>query len=262
MTASTVAASQHTVAPLPAGDPPEPLTGSPRAVVVFSDVACPWATVVVLRLRGARAALGLTGDLAIVHLAHPLELVHDHPLARRIIDAEVPVCAAATPDFGWSTWQGRLDEYPVSSLLAAEAVQAARRQSEAAAEELDVELRAALFVRSRCITLRHEVLDAARRCPTVDLDRLAHDLDRGVARAAVSRQSRAARAGAADCSGHVVLPDGRGSCNPGVTTSWIGPPMPGGAPRLEHDDPSVYLDLVRTAAGGDHDRADRDPRDA
>lgn len=252
--------TQHADGPVPAGDPPEPLTGSPRAVVVLSDVACPWATVVVLRLRGARATLGLTDELPLVHLAHPLELVHDHPLARRIIDAEVPVCAAAMPDFGWSLWQGRLDEYPVSSLLAIEAVQAARRQSEVAAEELDVELRAALFVRSRCITLRHEVLAAARRCPTVDLDRLEDDLDRGVARAAVTRQSRAARTGAAACSGYIVLPDGRGWCNPGVTTSWIGPPMPAGAPRLDRDDPSVYLDLVRSAAGDDHDRTDRDHR--
>jgi predicted DsbA family dithiol-disulfide isomerase len=261
-TAAPPTGDQHPGEAAAAGEPPEPVSGSRRAVVVFSDIACPWATVVVLRLRGARAALGLTGELPLVHLAHPLELVHDHPLARRIIDAEVPVCASATPDFGWSLWQGRLDEYPVSSLLAIEAVQAARRQSEAAAEELDVELRAALFVRSRCITLRHEVLAAARRCPTVDLDRLEHDLDRGVARAAVSRQSRAARAGAAACSGYVVLPDGRGWCNPGVTTSWIGPPLPAGTPRLERDDPSVYLDLVRGAAADEVDPTDRDHRDA
>ncbi|MEX2551368.1 MAG: hypothetical protein WD638_14195 [Nitriliruptoraceae bacterium] len=227
--------------------------------MVFSDIACPWATVVVLRLRAAREALGLADELPIVHLAHPLELEHDHPLSRRIIDAEVTACAAATPDFGWSLWQGRLDEYPVSSLLAVEAVQAARHQCEAAAEELDVELRAAFFVRSRCITLRHEVLAAADRCPTLDADRLGHDLDRGIARAAVSRQARAARQGAATCSGYVVLPDARGWCNPGVNTSWIGPPMPKGTPRVDRDDPSIYHDLVRAAAG-DPDQADRDHR--
>ncbi len=238
-------------------DPPEPLAGAPSALVVFSDVACPWATVVVLRLHAAREELDAGSELPIVHLAHPLELVHDRPLARRIIDAEVPACASATPDFGWSLWQGRLDEYAVSSLLAVEAVQAARRQSEHAAEDLDLALRDALFVRSRCITLRHEVLTAARRCPSVDAERLAEDLDRGVARAAVMRQYRAARGGAAPCSGFVVLPDGSGWCNPGVTTSWVGPPMPRGAPRIERDDPSLYRDLVRAAAQSGPDQCDR-----
>lgn len=116
------APSTGQVAPSPR--PSEPLTGSPGAVVVFSDVA------------------------------HPLELLHDHPLPRRIIDAEIPVCASVTPRFGWSLWQGRLDEYPVTSLLAAQAVQAARRQSEPAAVELDLALRRAFFVQSRCISVR------------------------------------------------------------------------------------------------------------
>jgi hypothetical protein len=169
-------------------------------------------------------------------------------LMRRIVDAEVVACATATPDFGWSLWQSRLDEYPVTSLPALEAVQAARRQSEAAAEELDLALRTALFVRSRCISLRHEVLAAAGECPSVDVDRLAADLDAGVARPAVVRQSAAARSGAATCSGYVVLPDGTGWCNPGVETSWLGPRMPRGTPTVEADDPDVYRELVATAA--------------
>ncbi len=230
-------------------DPPEPLTGQPGTLVLFSDIACPWATVVVLRLRDARAALGLDGTLPILHLAHPLELLHEQPLTRRVIDAEIPICAAATPGFGWSLWQGRLDEYPTSSLLAVEAVQAARRQSEAAAEELDLALRTALFVRSRCITLRHEILAAAQRCPALDVDRLQHDLDHGVARAAVTRQGAAARAGAASCTGEVVLPDGTAHCNPGVQSDWLGPRLPRGVPVVQRDDPAVYRRLVASAAG-------------
>lgn len=229
--------------------PPEPLGGATGAIVLFSDLACPWATVVALRLRAARSDLGFDGRLPIVHLAHSLELLLDRALARRVIDAEIPLCAAAAPSFGWSVWQGRLDEYPVSTLLALEAVQAARRQSEEAAEHLDLALRTALFVESRCITMRHEVLRAARGCCGLDVDRLEHDLDRGVARAAVTRQSRAARAGAASCTGYVVLPDGSGWCNPGVTTGWVGERLPRGAPVLEADRPAVYRDLVAAAAG-------------
>ncbi|GEM_PF-859497 len=232
-----------------ASDPPEPLAGRSGALVLFSDVACPWATVAVLRLRAARESLGLTTSLPIIHLAHPLELWFERPLARRVIDAEIPVCAAATPGFGWSLWQGRLDEYPVSSVLALEAVQAARRQSERAAEELDLALRTALFVRSRCISLRHEVLDVTRWCPSLDAARLAADLDAGVARSAVTRQGLAARDGAAPCTGYVVLPDGTGVCNPGVTTAWLGPSLPRGVPVLEHDDPDIYLDVVASVGG-------------
>ena len=231
------------------GDPPEPVRGLPGALVLFSDVACPWATVMVLRLRSARSTLGLdAGQLPLVHLAHSLELLYGRALPRRIIDAEIPVCAAAAPELDWSLWQGRLDEYPVSSLLAAEAVQAARRQSEAAAEELDLALRAALFAESRCITLRQEILRAAEGCPGLDGDRLQADLDRGAARAAVMRQTAAARAVAADCTGHLVLPDGTGDCNPGIATEWQGPPMPRGVPVVRHDDPSAIERLVARAA--------------
>jgi len=228
--------------------PSEPIHGAPGALVLFSDVACPWATVMVLRLRAARRDLGLEGTVPLIHLAHPLELVHERPLPRRIIDAEIPACAAVTPGFGWSLWQGRLDEFPVTSLLAVEAVQAARRQSETAAEELDLALRRALFVASRCIAVRHEVLAAAATCAAVDVDRLAGDLDDGVGRAAMSRQARFAREVAGPCTGYLVTPDGSGSCNPGVTSRWLGPDVPRGVPVVDHDDPTIFRELVAAAA--------------
>ena len=98
-------------------------------LVVFSDALCPWATVVVLRLHEARARAGADGELAIVHRALPLELLLERPIARRVVDAEIPLCASLTPEFGWSLWQGRSEEYPATSLLAAEAIQAATRAS-------------------------------------------------------------------------------------------------------------------------------------
>lgn len=229
-------------------DPAEPVDGSDGALVLFSDIACPWATVMVLRLRAARASLGSDTAPPIVHLAHPLELLHRRALARRVIDAEIPLCAAATPDFGWSPWQGRLDEYPTSSLLALEAVQAARRQSETAAEELDLALRTALFTQSRCITLRHELLWAAEQCPTLDVERLTDDLDRGVARAAVTRQAAEAVRRAAACTGYLITPDGDGHCNPGVETAWLGPALPRGVPVVRRDDPALHHRLVEAAA--------------
>jgi predicted DsbA family dithiol-disulfide isomerase len=231
------------------GEPPEPVRGRRGALVLHSDVACPWATVMVVRLRAARAALGLDAEhLPLIHLAHPLELLYDAPLQRVIVDAEIPACAAAAPEIEWSLWQGRLDEYPVSSLLACEAVQAARRQSEAAAEELDLALRTALFAESRCITLRREILRAAESCPRLDGGWLQADLDRGVARAAVMRQAATARTVAGRCTGYLVLPDATGHCNPGVILEWQGPPMPRGTPLVRADDATVIEGLVAQAA--------------
>ena len=234
-----VATLAHRVA-----SPPEPLHGMPGAVVFRSDVLCPWATVALIRLRRARAELGLCErTLPVVHLAHSLELRFRAPIMRRIMDAEVVLCAAAEPEFGWSPWFGPLDQFPISSLLALEAVQAARIQSETAAEQLDLELRRAFFVRSRCITMRHEVLAAARSC-NLDVDALGEVLDAGVARPAVLRQSREGQ-----CSGIVVLPDGSEHCNPGVHTDWIGTKLPQVVPRVVRDDPTFVRELVATAAG-------------
>ena len=223
-------------------------------LAVFSDVLCPWATVVVLRLHEARARAGADGELVLVHRALPLELLLERPVARRVVDAEIPLCASLTPEFGWSLWQGRPEEYPVTSLLALEAVQAAAAQSAAAGEQLDLELRRAFFVRSRCISLRHEVLAAASACPAVDVGRLAAALDGGTYRATVSADFAAARAGAASCSGTVVLPDGTGLCNPGTRTRWIGGSVPRGTPVLLAAAASVYDRLIAmsTPASGRH----------
>ena len=229
-------------------DPVEPIAGAPGALVLFSDIACPWSTVAVLRLRAARAELGLDEQLAIIHLAHPLELTHDIALPRRVIDAETVACAATVPDFGWSLWQRSPDDYPVSTLLPLQAVQVARLQSEAAAEELDLALRRALFVESRCITVLHEIRAAARNCRTLDIDLMLLRLEAGFGQAAIFRQSRLARAGAAACSGQIVLPDGSSYCNPGIDAGWIGPPMPRGVPVVRSDDASAFRDLVRKAA--------------
>jgi predicted DsbA family dithiol-disulfide isomerase len=216
-------------------------------LVVFSDVVCPWGTVIVLRLHAARARAGADDELALVHRAFPLELQLERPIARRVVDAEIPLCASLTPDFGWSLWQGRPEEYPVTSLLALEAVRAAGEQSSRAAEELDLALRRAFFVDSRCIAMRHEVLAAARTCPSVDADRVAQALDTGSARASVTGDFATAQASDVPCSGTVVLPDGTMLCNPGTHTEWLGTGMPRGTPVLRSDDPAVYDRLIASA---------------
>lgn len=216
-------------------------------LVVFSDIVCPWATVIVLRLHAARERVGAQDELAIVLRALPLELEHEKPIPRRIVDAEIPLCASLTPEFGWSLWQGRLEEYPVTVLPALEAVQAAASQSARAAEQLDLALRHAFFGRSRCISMRHEILAAARTCDAVDADLIASALDTGAFRATVTTDFAVARATGVPCSGTVVLPDGSMLCNPGTRTGWIGGRIPQGTPVLLDDEPAVYDRIVAEA---------------
>lgn len=215
-----------------------------QRIVFYSDVVCPWATVMLLRLRAARERAGAVDKLVIEHRAMPLELEHRMPIPRRVVDAEIPLCASLTPDFGWTVWQGRAEEYPVTVLPALEAVRAAGAQSLLAAEQLDLALRRAFFVRSRCISMRHEILAIAGTCPDVDVDALSDALDRGTFHAAVSQDFADAKANAVPCSGTLVLPDGRMLCNPGTQTGWIGGTMPRGTPVLTADDPDVYDQIV------------------
>src|SRR5437868_3729976 len=131
---------------------------APGTIVVWSDIACPWATLAVHRLHQARARLGLDDRTVLDHRAFPLELVNSRCTPRRVLAAEVPVAGALAPEFGWKVWQGPESEWPVTTLLALEAVQAAKEQSLWASEALDVALRRAFFADSRCISMRHVVL--------------------------------------------------------------------------------------------------------
>lgn len=219
----------------------------PVELVLYSDVVCPWATVMLLRLRAARARVGAEAELGIVHRAYPLELEHGMAIPRRVVDAEIPICATLTPDFGWSLWQGKAEEYPVTVLLALEAVRAAGAQSVEAGEQLDLGLRQAFFTRSRCIAMRHEILAVAATCAAIDLDRLATDLDTGAWRASVTTDFAHVRSAGVPCSGTIVLPDGTMHCNPGTETGWVGGRFPRGTPVVVTDEPDTYDQIVRSS---------------
>jgi predicted DsbA family dithiol-disulfide isomerase len=214
-------------------------------IVLWSDNGCPWAYVAVMRLRATRARLGLDDEVRIDHRAFPLELVNERPTPWKMLTAEVPVVAGLEPDAPWQAWQAPPWEWPVSTLLALEAVQAAKAQSLRASEDLDHALRRALFGESRCVTMRHVVIDVARSVPTVDADALEHALDRGSSRAGVTEPWRGAGSLGVEGSPHAFLRDGTDVHNPGIAMHWTGKH---GFPVIERDDPSVYDDLVKRAA--------------
>ncbi len=73
--------------------------------------------------------------------------------------------------------------------LAFEVVKCAERQSLALADDLDWAIRVAFFAQSRCISLRHVLLELAQQ---VDLDRerFADDFDRGVTKYQVLQEAQ------------------------------------------------------------------------
>jgi predicted DsbA family dithiol-disulfide isomerase len=220
---------------------------APGRIVVWSDLACPWAHVAVARLHRVRDELGLSGEVVFDHRAFPLEIMNGQPTPKRVLDAELAVTGTLEPGAGWQMWQGDEHAWPVTTLPALEAVQAAKEQSLEASEALDRALRVAMFGQSRCISLRHVILDVAGSCPSVDADGLAEALDDGRARRALTDQCQEATGDQVKGSPHLFLPDGTDVHNPGVAMRWEGEKGKG-FPVVESDDASVYADLLTRAA--------------
>jgi hypothetical protein len=135
-------------------------------------------------------------------------------------------------------------------LLPTEAVLAAKQQSLAASEQLDRGLRRAFWAESRCISLRHVILEVATECEPVDVGELATALDDGRARRALFADWAVARGDEVRGSAHLFAPDGTQGQNPGMRIGWIETDGPaGGVASVESDDPSAIDEIVRRAAG-------------
>lgn len=224
------------------------ITVSSGTIVVFSDVGCPWAHLAVHRLLAARRRLGLDGRVVLDHRAFPLEVFNRRPTPKRVLDAEIPVAGALDPEAGWQPWQDEPQRWPVTTLLALEAVQAAKEQGLEASERLDRALRVAFFGDSRCISMRHVILETAEKCEAVDAGALAVALDDGRARRSVFDQADVAESSEVKGSPHVFLPDGTDAHNPGVEMHWEGDGPGTGFPVVTDDDGGIVDDLVRRAA--------------
>ncbi|WP_149360427.1 DsbA family protein [Lolliginicoccus suaedae] len=217
-------------------------------VVVYSDVACPWATLALHRFYQWRSKAGLDGALLVDFRLFSLEEASGQPLSKSLAEATIPVAGACAPELAWHMWQGGESTWPTTSLLANEAVHAAALQSAAAAEELDRELRRALFRDSRNISLRAEILRAADRCEHVNGELLGNHLDSGTAREAMIDGFRN-RPEEVVGSPHFFLPDGSDAFNPGVEFHWEGEPGEG-FPVIDRDDPQRLEDLIDGAVVG------------
>lgn len=219
---------------------------TPGIVTVYCDVVCPFASVTLRGLRAARDRLGL--DVHFDLRAFPLELVNRRPHDLGLLELEKPVLAELEPGLGWRRWRADPSTWPVTSLLALEAVQAARRPEVGglvASEQLDHALRRALFVDSRCIALLPVILEVAEECPDMDRGALAADLNHGLCRIAVIEQLARAEHKEVRGSPHVFAPDGREWVNPGMELDHHGD-----YPVVRRYEPGVYEEILRAAVSG------------
>jgi predicted DsbA family dithiol-disulfide isomerase len=216
---------------------------APKTLAVWSDIGCPWSHAIVWRLHDARRRLGLEGRVRFEHHAFPLELFNNEPTPRPLLQLEWEVAATLAPRAGWQAWSAPDHAWPVTMLPPMEAVQVAALQSHSAAEELDRGLRRAFWAESRCISLRHVILEVANEAPEVDVAALAQALDDGRARRRVFDDWAVAQTDEVRGSAHIFAPDGTNAQNPGVVIGWAGE-----APTVERDDPAAVEDMVRAAA--------------
>jgi predicted DsbA family dithiol-disulfide isomerase len=222
----------------------------PGTVQVWSDLGCPWAHAVVWRLWDARRRLGLDDAVRFDHRVFPLELFNAQPTPRNELDPEMPVCASLAPRAGWQPWSAPDWTYPATMLPAMEAVQAAKEQGLAASEALDRGLRHAFWAESRCVSMRHVILEVASETDGLDLAALAAALDTGRSRHAIFDDWEIAKTDAVQGSPHLFVADGTNAQNPGIEASWAQDDEGVWIPTITRDVPGTLEDYVRRAAHG------------
>jgi predicted DsbA family dithiol-disulfide isomerase len=144
------------------------------------------------------------------------------------------------PEVDWRVWDAPSWHYPVSTLLALEAVQAARHMTDGqvVSDRLDAALRRAWYVEGRCISVPSEIEEIARCVEGLDATLLMSALERGSHRHSLYEDWREAAQGAVRGSPHFFGPQGQHLHNPGVRYHWTKSPDDGGVPRFETYDRS------------------------
>ncbi|HEY7848313.1 MAG TPA: hypothetical protein VIC83_08990, partial [Candidatus Limnocylindria bacterium] len=102
---------------------------------------------------------------------------------------------------------------------------------------------------SRCVSLRHVILEVASETDGLDLAQLAATLDAGRARRAIFDDWAIAKTDAVRGSPHLFVADGTNAQNPGLEVSWNEGADGVWQPTIVSDATWVYEDYLRRAAG-------------
>lgn len=207
---------------------------STTTLSVWSDIGCPWATLALHTLHTAIDKRSAT--INVNHRAFPLELFSAEPTPQCILDPEIVAIASLLPELGWRCWAAPASTYPVTTIPAMAAVQAAKHPEVGglrASAQLDTALRHAFYIENRCVSIPSVILDVAQTCPELDHVQLGSRLAAGEGTAAIHRDFEQARSIPIQGSPVIETADGTRLHNPGATYHWTGKP-PAGFPRLEH----------------------------
>jgi predicted DsbA family dithiol-disulfide isomerase len=186
----------------------------PARIALYSDVHCPYACLTVYRLRQLREEF--RGRVVIEYKSLALEYVNKRPTPKPILDIEAPVLLLEEPQIPYQPWYTAASEWPVTMWPAFEAIKCAERQSPDLASQLDWTIRAAFFGQSRCISMRHVLVDLVAEAG-LDLGRFAEDFDGGVAKRQVLEEARDGRERLkVPGSPTLVLPSGKQIAAPGL----------------------------------------------
>jgi hypothetical protein len=135
----------------------------------------------------------------------------------------VAVVGSQQPALGWQPWDRSELDYPSTTLLAMQAVQAAKDPSVgglAVSEELDAALRHAWYAQSLSIHLFDVILAVAAEHTQADVTVLARVLRSGLPSAWVFADWADAEQSEVQGSPHLFFADGTSVHNPGISLSW------------------------------------------
>lgn len=208
-----------------------------HAIVVHSDLRCPWAHVAVHRLLDAAARRGVEQELCLDHRWFPLddELPAD-PAAR---DRMIAPAQALDPEAGWAGWVDDDVSPGGSARLAAAWVQAAKAQGPAASMALDRAFRQAFFADHRDLDDPDSVAAIAAAVDEVDAEAAAAEVASGRPASELDRQSEVSGSDVVPTSPTIVLADGSRWANPGIRFH-----LDDGVPVVDEDDPAVHDEII------------------
>lgn len=190
----------------------------PAEIEIYASIECPYAYLATYRLKQLRPEY--TGRVRFVWRALSLEYINQQSYPKPLFEAEYELFQRIEPELPWQRWTRPDWQWPTTHWPAFEALACAQAQGEEVAFQMSWALRHAYFAESRCISLRHELLDIAKKVAAsglLNLERFISDWDSGRYKNQIVEESEKGwRSLKLDGSATFVLPDGTRITNPAI----------------------------------------------